>query len=206
MPERTFIKMCGLRRPEDIAAANEVQPDYIGFVFFPGSKRCVLPETAAELRESLSPAVKAVGVFVDEAPETVAGLLNAGIIDIAQLHGSEDDGYIERLKNLTSHPVIKASKIRSKDDAVLAQHSKADHILLDAGAGDGLTFDWSYLKDIKRDYFLAGGLDVTNVAKAIKLDPYAVDVSSGIETDGKKDKEKMKAFAANVRNGRKTNV
>ena len=202
----TKIKFCGLMSENDIAYANEIGPDYIGFVFAKKSKRYIEPDHAKHLKSLLDDKIKAVGVFVDEDIDTVAKYLNEGIIDIAQLHGSEDDEYIERLKNLTSRPVIKAFKIRSKDGAVNAQHSKADHILLDAGAGDGLTFDWSYLKDIKRDYFLAGGLDVTNVAKAIKLDPYAVDVSSGIETDGKKDKEKMKAFAANVRNGRKTNV
>lgn len=202
----TKIKFCGLMSENDIYNANEIGPDYIGFVFAKKSKRYIEPDHAKHLKSLLDDKIKAVGVFVDEDIDTVANYLNEGIIDIAQLHGSEDDKYIERLKNLTNKPVIKAFKIRSKDDAVNAQHSKADHILLDAGAGDGLTFDWSYLKDIKRDYFLAGGLDVSNVAKAIKLDPYAVDVSSGIETDGKKDKEKMKAFAANVRNGRKTNV
>ena len=96
--------------------------------------------------------------------------------------------------------------IGSLDDIEQALRSAADHILLDAGSGDGRVFDWSYLKDIKRDYFLAGGLDETNAAPAVMLEPYGVDVSSGIETDGKKDKEKMKAFAANVRNGRKTDV
>ncbi len=202
----TKIKFCGLMSENDIAYANEIGPDYIGFVFAKKSKRYIEPDHAKHLKSLLDDKIKAVGVFVDEDIDTVAKYLNEGIIDIAQLHGSEDDIYIERLKNLTNKPVIKAFKIRSKDDAVYAQHSKADHILLDAGAGDGLTFDWSYLKDIKRDYFLAGGLDVTNVAQAIELSPYAVDVSSGIETDGKKDKEKMKAFAANVRNGRKTNV
>ena len=202
----TRIKFCGLMSENDIAYANEIRPDYIGFVFAKKSKRYIEPDHAKHLKSLLDDKIKAVGVFVDEDIDTVAKYLNEGIIDIAQLHGSEDDEYIERLKKLTSKPVIKAFKIRSKDDALNAQHSKADHILLDAGAGDGLTFDWSYLKDIKRDYFLAGGLDVTNGARAIKLSPYAVDVSSGIETDGKKDKEKMKAFAANVRNGRKTNV
>ena len=198
--DKVLIKMCGIRRPEDIAAVNELQPDCIGFVFFPGSKRCVSPETAAELRKTLSPAVKAVGVFVDEAPETVAGLLNAGVIDIAQLHGHEDGVYIARLRKLTGRPLIRAFRIRAPEDAVLAQASPADMILLDAGAGDGKTFDWRFLTPVSRPYFLAGGLDPENVSRAVReLNPFGVDVSSGIETDGFKDIEKMRAFIRAVR-------
>ena len=197
----TLIKMCGIRRPEDVSAVNELLPDYIGFVFFPGSKRYIPPETAAELRKSLSPAIRAVGVFVDEAPETAAALLNAGVIDAAQLHGHEDDAYIARLREMTSKPLIQAFRIRTADDAARAQRSPADHILLDAGAGDGKTFDWRLLDAVTRPYFLAGGLDPENVSRALReRKPFAVDVSSGIETDGFKDIDKMRAFVRAVRN------
>ena len=197
----TLIKMCGIRRPEDVSAVNELLPDYIGFVFFPGSKRYISPETAAELRKSLSPAIRAVGVFVDEAPETAAALLNAGVIDAAQLHGHEDDAYIARLREMTSKPLIQAFRIRTADDAARAQRSPADHILLDAGAGDGKTFDWRLLDAVTRPYFLAGGLDPENVSRALReRKPFAVDVSSGIETDGFKDIDKMRAFVRAVRN------
>ena len=196
----TKIKFCGLSRPCDIEAANELGADYIGFVFWPGSKRYVSIEQAAELKKRLSGEIKAVGVFVDEAPERVADLLERGVIDIAQLHGKEDESYIERLRELTDHPIIRAVKVKSRDDLERAAGSTADYLLLDAGAGDGAVFDWSVAKGIGRPYFLAGGLAPQNAREAIRaLHPYAVDVSSGIETDGRKDREKMAAFADAVR-------
>lgn len=196
----TKIKFCGLTRAEDIEAANELKPDYIGFVFWPKSKRAVTREQAVELKAKLDSSIKAVGVFVDEDTEVVKSLLEGGIIDIAQLHGSEDDAYIDDLKKASGKEVIKAFKVRSEDDLVRAESSHADHVLLDAGMGDGITFDWSLLGKISRPYYLAGGLYPENVADAVRtLHPYAVDVSSGIETDGKKDMAKMAAFAANVR-------
>lgn len=198
--QRTQIKMCGLRRPEDIRAVNELKPDYIGFVFFPGSRRYITPETANALKEMLDPGIEAVGVFVDENPETVAELLADRTIDMAQLHGHEDEQYLARLRKLTDRPLIRAFRIRSAEDAMRAQDSSADRILLDAGAGDGKTFDWSWLRTVDRPYFLAGGLNPENVARAVQeLKPYAVDVSSGIETDGFKDIQKMRAFMQAVR-------
>ena len=190
-----MIKICGLRREEDIRAVNELRPDYIGFVFFPGSKRYVTPETARVLRNGLAPGIKAVGVFVDEEPETAARLLEERIIDIAQLHGHEDETYLAELRELTGRPLIKAFRIRSAEDALQAQASSAEEILLDAGAGDGKTFDWSWLSAVTRPYFLAGGLNPENAGDAVRrLKPYAVDVSSGVETDGFKDIIKMRAF------------
>lgn len=198
--QRTQIKMCGLRRPEDIRAVNGLKPEYIGFVFFPGSRRYITPETANALKEMLDPGIEAVGVFVDENPETVAELLADRTIDIAQLHGHEDEQYLARLRKLTDRPLIRAFRIRSAEDAMRAQASSADRILLDAGAGDGKTFDWSWLRTVKRPYFLAGGLNPENAARAVlELKPYAVDVSSGIETDGFKDIQKMRAFIRAVR-------
>ena len=196
----TRIKMCGLRRPEDIEAAGELLPEYIGFVFFPGSKRYVAPETARALKAGLNPGIRTVGVFVDAKPETVAKLLSDGTIDMAQLHGSEDEAYLADLRKRTDKPLIRAFRVRGAEDALRAQASSADEILLDAGAGDGNTFDWSWLRQVKRPYFLAGGLTPENAGRAVReLKPYAVDVSSGIETGGFKDIVKMRAFVRAVR-------
>ena len=197
----TRIKLCGLTRLCDIEWANDLQPDYIGFVFAKKSKRYVAPERAKVLREGLASGIRVVGVFVNEVPEAVTALLNDGIIDVAQLHGSEDADYIKALRKLTDRPLIKAFRIDSTADLDRARRSTADHVLLDNGAGGtGMAFDWSVLKDFDRPFFLAGGLGPDNVARAIKdVHPFAVDVSSGIETDGVKDYKKMTAFVSAVR-------
>lgn len=200
----TKIKFCGLRREEDILEANELRPDYIGFVFAEKSRRAVSRETAARLREMLHGEIRAVGVFVNAQPETIAFLLEEGIIDLAQLHGQEDAEYIARLRDLTDKPVIQAFRVGSGEDVRRAEKSPAEYILLDAGAGDGKTFEWEHAKSAARPYFLAGGLTPENAAEAAeKLHPFALDVSSGIETDGVKDPQKMRAFMRAVRrNGR----
>ncbi len=196
----TRIKLCGLFRPCEIEAANELKPEYIGFVFAPKSKRYVTPEKARELKQMLDSGIKAVGVFVNEQPEAVASLLNSGIIDLAQLHGDEDRHYIERLKTLTPKPLIQAFRIKTEEDIADAEGSAAEYILLDSGAGTGETFDWKLAQTIQRQYFLAGGLEPGNVGKAVRtLSPFAVDVSSGIEVNGYKNRTKMAAFAATVR-------
>ena len=196
----TRIKLCGITRPQDIEVINKINPDYIGFVFAPASKRYINEETAAALKKQLSPTVQTVGVFVDETPSIVAELLNKGVIDLAQLHGHEDETYIHMMRGLTDKPIIKAFRIKSKDNLINVQGCSADHILLDAGAGDGAVFDWDLLSGYDRPYFLAGGLEPSNVGEAIKrLHPFAVDVSSGIETDGLKDPIKMREFCDTVR-------
>jgi phosphoribosylanthranilate isomerase len=196
----TRIKFCGLTRKCDIEAVNELGPEYIGFVFWPRSKRVVTREQASELKAMLDPSIKAVGVFVDEDIEVVKSLLNDDIIDIAQLHGSEDGTYINDLKMSTGKPVIKAFKIRSEDDGRQAEESPADMVLLDSGMGTGKTFNWEIIKGVKRPFFLAGGLAPDNAAEAIReLHPYALDVSSGIETEGIKDTKKMTDFYEAVR-------
>lgn len=197
----TKIKLCGLSRPCDIDVANELRPDFIGFVFAKKSRRYVSPDVARELLRKLIPGILAVGVFVREAPENVAALLNGGVIDLAQLHGGEDAEYIQRLKALTDKPLIQAFRVDGPADLDKARASAADHILLDNGAGGtGAVFDWSVLTGFERPYFLAGGLGPENVAEAVRaLNPYAVDVSSGIETDGVKDAGKMRKFVAAVR-------
>lgn len=190
---RTRVKLCGLRRLEDVEMANALKPDYVGFVFAPRSHRYVTFEQAARLRSALAPGIEAVGVFVNESEENVQRALNEGIIDLAQYHGAEE--------NVPSKRSIKAFTVRSAADVQAANNSAAEHVLLDAGAGSGITFDWSLLREaIKRPYFLAGGLDAHNVTEAIsQLHPFAVDVSSGIETDGFKDFKKAAAFMAAVR-------
>ena len=196
----TAIKMFGLTRECDIQAVNEIKPEYIGFVFWAKSKRYLSPEKALELKKQLDENIKAVGVFVDESVEKVAELLENDIIDIAQLHGHENEDYIKNLREMTDKPMIQAFRIRSESDIEKAVRSTADMILLDAGMGNGNVFDWSLIKNIQRPYFLAGGLNGENVAEAVKiLKPYAVDVSSGIETDGLKDMKKMAEFSAVVR-------
>ena len=196
----TKIKLCGLSRTCDIAAANELCPEYIGFVFAPKIKRYVSPEKATELKQLLHPNIKAVGVFVNESLQNVAELLKNGVIDVAQLHGNEDDEYIKELRKLTDKPIIKAFRVERERDIREANESTADYVLLDSGAGTGTVFDWTLIARIERPYFLAGGLDTENVSMAIKkLNPYAVDVSSGIETKGIKDKTKMATFVAAVR-------
>lgn len=196
----TKIKLCGLFRPCDIETVNLLKPEYIGFVFAPGSKRYISFQRAAELKSLLAPGIKAVGVFTDEAPETVAELLKDQIIDMAQLHGNESGTYLNQLRSLTEKPLIKEFRIRSCLDIRAASVCDADYVLLDSGAGTGTVFNWDLIKELHRPYFLAGGLSPENVSSALKtLHPYAVDVSSGVETDGQKDKIKMTAFVQAVR-------
>ena len=197
----TRIKLCGLSRPCDIEAANRLLPTYIGFVFAPGSRRYVSPTRAAELKALTDPRISVVGVFVNESPETVAELLGRGIIDVAQLHGQEDEAYIRRLRTLTDKPLIQAFRVDTAQDAQAAEASGADMVLLDSGrGGTGQAFDWALVRRVRRPYLLAGGLNPDSVGQAMDmLHPFGVDVSSGIETDGKKDMEKMRAFVYAVR-------
>ncbi len=185
----TKIKLCGLSRPEDIQAANALQPACVGFVFAPKSKRYVTPAQAADLKKGLDPAIRAVGVFVNAPPEEAAALANEGVIDLIQLHGGEGEAYLQALRALTPKPILQAFRVDTAADVAAAEASGADLVLLDAGeGGTGETFDWSLLAGIRRPYFLAGGLHPGNVGQAVRrLRPFGVDVSSGIETDGKKE-------------------
>ena len=196
------IKICGLSRPEDVEAVNAARPDYCGFVVnFPKSRRNVTPEQAARLRERLSDGILPVGVFVDQPPEYVAELQNTGIIAVAQLHGREDEAYVTRLRELTGgKPVWKAFRIRTPEDMAAARISTADRVLLDNGTGTGAAFDWTLIQNIRRPWILAGGLTPERLPEAIRaLRPWCVDLSSGVETDGKKDREKILAAVRAVR-------
>lgn len=196
----TKIKLCGLKRSCDIACVNELNPEYIGFVFARKSKRYILPANAETLRKQLKKEITPIGVFVNEEIDTVTELLDRHIIDAVQLHGNEDEEYINTLSERTKCVIIKAFQMKSGEDIIAANRSSADYVLLDSGAGSGERFDWSLLKEIERPYFLAGGLNPENVGKAIsELKPFAVDASSSLETNGYKDKEKMTVFVNAVR-------
>lgn len=199
----TKIKLCGMFRHQDIEYANKLLPDYVGFVLnFPKSHRSINREEAIKLKEKLSPKIKAVGVFVDEKAEVCAEFANSGIIELIQLHGNENADYTKKIKTLTNAPIIKAVKVDSEKDIKQAQSIGADYLLLDGGTGSGKCFDHALLENVKitRPFFLAGGLTSDNVRTAIKkIDPFAVDVSSALETDGFKDYNKMAAFVNAVR-------
>ncbi|MBP3201778.1 MAG: phosphoribosylanthranilate isomerase [Lachnospiraceae bacterium] len=195
------VKFCGIKRIEDINMCNALVPDFIGFIFWDKSKRNISMDKAKELKLVLDKRIKVVGVFVDEDIDNIINFSNQNIMDIIQLHGNENNKYIKYLQDTTKKPIIKAFKIISHDDIINANESVADYVMLDNGYGTGKSFDWNLIKNVKRDYFLAGGLNVNNVEEAItKLKPFAVDVSSGIETDGVKDELKMQEFLKIVRN------
>lgn len=197
----TKLKLCGLVRICDIEAVNRLNPEYIGFVFAKKSRRYVDPAQARELRARLDKGISPVGVFVNESPEAIADLVRSGIIDVVQLHGSEDEDFLRKLRELVSCPIIKAFSVKTPQDVRIACESSADLILLDSGGGGtGTVFDWNLLEPIRRPWFLAGGLSPENAADTIRrLAPYGVDVSSGIETDGVKDIQKMNDFVRAVR-------
>ena len=197
------IKLCGMFRDCDIDFANEARPDYIGFILgFPKSHRNIGRETAQRLRSRLSPDIKAVGVFVNSLETTCAEYANCGIIDVIQLHGQEDADYIRRLRGLTGAPIIKAAKIRTPEDIRSVQALGADYVLLDNGTGTGEMFDHSLLSgaEIRQPFFLAGGLTPDNLRQAAEsIRPYCVDLSSGVETDKLKDRDKMLAAVRIIR-------
>lgn len=196
------VKICGLYREEDIAFANFVHPEYVGFVFAK-SKRQITREQAREYRKWLSRDIQVVGVFVNAQLQEIIDICREGSIDLVQLHGGEPEEFVCFVKAMTGKPVIKAVEIHSKTDVEKVLDSEADYLLFDQGKGEGKTFDWSILPKINRPYFLAGGLDCNNVKDAITvLQPYAVDVSSGVEQEGKKNFDKMKEFVKVVRQER----
>jgi phosphoribosylanthranilate isomerase len=197
------IKICGLTRPEDVRAVNAAMPDYAGFIFYEKSRRFITPEQAARLRTALHGDIRTVGVFVDAPIGQIIGFLANEIITLVQLHGSEDNSYINTLRSLLPKLTIwQAFKIRSADDLSAAAESAADLVLLDGGAGEGRLFNWSLAQDFPQPFILAGGLTPENIPEAIvTLQPYAVDLSTGVETDGVKNADKIKAA---VRAARRT--
>ena len=196
------IKICGIRRFEDIEIVNRYKPDYIGFVFA-DSKRRISHDLAYRLKQNLDLDIIPVGVFVDSPMSEIIELFEKGVIKVAQLHGSESEEYIRKLKDLTDNrlKIIKAIEISEKTDVSKFNSSLADYLLFDSGKGSGKTFDWDLIKsDISKDFFLAGGLSSDNIKEAIdKFNPYAVDLSSSLEIDGFKDENKIKEIMEVIR-------
>lgn len=196
----TRIKFCGIRSAETAVYLNEILPDFAGFILAPQFRRFVPQNEVEKITALLDRRIMTVGVFVDNPYDEVERILKDGTVGIAQLHGSEDGDFIRRLKESTGKPVIKAFKVTSESDLERAYSSPADLVLLDSGTGTGKTFEWEIIKSFGRKYILAGGLCPENAADAVmRLHPYCLDVSSGIETDGVKDGEKMRKFALAAR-------
>ncbi len=194
------IKVCGIRRMEDVKACNLYMPDYAGFMFWEGSRRYIEPEKARILASKLDKNIKTVGVFLNSPITDVAKIVSSGIIDVVQLHGQESADYIRAVRFMTQIPVIKAFSVAKGDKAKDINDSPADMVLIDSGSGGtGEAFDWSFLEEIHRDYFLAGGLNPGNAALASSTGAYALDVSSGVETEGYKDADKIRRFIEAVR-------
>jgi len=214
------VKMCGISKVETIPAVVEAKPDYMGLVFAP-SKRQVTVDQAKTLVEELhrgyaqkygsdtehdkNDTIKTVGVFVNETVDNLVTIANEANLDAVQLHGDEDEAFIQSLKERTNVEVWKAIQIRTAADTEKWIDSSADMLLFDAyhkdeRGGTGEVFDWSSLDAFERPFMLAGGIDSTNVARAIRtVRPYGIDISSGIETNGMKDDKKITAFTKIVK-------
>ena len=197
------IKLCGLFRECDIHYANEAFPDYAGFVFAESRRKIGIAD-ARNYRKLLDPRIKAVGVFENQDPQFIQKLYEEGIIDIAQLHGDEDALYISKLKEKTDLKLVKAVRVKDSLDIERADNLDVDWLLLDAASakargGSGEMFDWSLVSDGNKPFFLAGGININNVKAALQLNPFSLDVSSGIETNGLKNREKMIEIVRKVR-------
>ncbi|MCQ4937005.1 phosphoribosylanthranilate isomerase [Anaerotignum propionicum] len=196
------IKICGLRREEDMIMANLYKPNFIGFVFYPPSARYVTPEKAAQLKGMLDLGISAVGVFVNEEISMIESLCSQGVIDMIQLHGDEDEDYILRLKEVVKNPIIKAVRVKNAGEILAAAKLPCEYLLLDTYreynyGGSGETFDHGVIPPIRKPYFLAGGLNASNMGRAARAcKPFAFDVSSGCETDGYKDDRKFMGVVA----------
>ena len=205
------VKICGLHREEDICCVNAYLPDYIGFVFYPKSKRYVTGEQAQQLKEKLDPRIRAVGVFVNADPDEVIALLQKNIIDIAQLHGQEREEELRKIREQTGKSVIRAVKVTEETNLQEAYQTDADYILLDNGMGSGKPFPWDVIlkqlaqeelqeKICRKPFFLAGGISPENMERAAEaFRPYALDLSSSVETDGVKDPEKIRKLMETIR-------
>ncbi len=197
------IKICGLFRLRDAEPVNEAGPDYAGFVFFEKSPRDVSVERARELRRALRPSIAAVGGFVAAPAERIVRRRRVGPIAILPLHGGQDAAFIRELRRfLPGVPIWAAHRIRTGNDVRAAAESPADLVLLDGGGGCGRVFDWSLAEGFPRPFVLAGGLTPENIPEALgRFRPFAVDLSSGVETGGVKDGAKIRAAVAAARAG-----
>ncbi len=206
----TLVKICGITNPEDAALAADLGADLIGFNFYPGSKRYISAERVATFVDSLTAGVTKIGVFVNASVDDIIFAKKLALLDAVQLHGNESSQFVAQLRDRVETKVIKAIRIRSVSEISSLGDFGADAILLDTYSvnefgGTGETFDWQIARDGREKIdklFLAGGLDPDNVAEAIRIvEPYAVDVASGVESSpGKKDRKKMEAFIKNAKN------
>ncbi|MGN1417950.1 MAG: phosphoribosylanthranilate isomerase [Acutalibacteraceae bacterium] len=196
------VKICGLRRECDVDFVNEAKADFAGMIFASGRKRCITLLQAKKMKARLDKNIKAVGVFINEPIDYMKQLADERIIDIIQLHGTQDDEFVKQVQKQCGIPVIKAFRVQNLCDVEEAEKSSADFILFDSGAGGtGEKFDHSLLKNVKRPFFLAGGLDCESVESAVRdIVPFAVDTSSGTETNGYKDRDKILEFVQRARN------
>ncbi len=194
------IKICGLKQKEDIQIAT--QPDYVGFVFAP-SKRQINLETAKQIQAELAPEVQSIGVFVNEKIETIIKI--APHINIIQLHGDEDEAYITELKTKIKNPIIKAVRVQTTEQIQAADKLPVDYLLLDTYSpteygGIGKTFDYKLIPPMQHKYFLAGGINIENINEALATNAHAIDISSGVETNGRKDPTKIIEIINKVKN------
>ncbi|HEY8389472.1 MAG TPA: phosphoribosylanthranilate isomerase [Clostridia bacterium] len=193
----TKIKLCGLRTHDDIDIVNTYMPDYVGFVFVPNSKRYVSISEAKAFKQRLNKGIKAVGVFQNSNKDEIVRAVDMGVVDIVQLHGEEDQNYIDSVKKLGCQ-VIKAYMIKAHIPAFL----KSDYIMLDNHkGGSGQSFDWDLIDFDLHNTFLAGGINIDNINKALTKKPYCIDISSGAERNGNKDEVLIKELIKAVRNG-----
>lgn len=202
------MKLCGLSRFSDILGVNQIIPDYIGFVFAPSSRQ-VTPDRAIQLKRELDKKIQAVGVFVNAPAGDILELARdregrGRVINVIQLHGDENEAYIRFLKEHTDLPVIKAVRARSREQILTAQELPCDYLLLDTyvkgqQGGSGIRFDWNMIPCLSKPYFLAGGIHMGNLREAVSHMPYCIDVSSAVETEGRKDREKMGEMAEALR-------
>lgn len=203
------IKICGMRRAEDIQYVNRNRPDYAGFILSEGFKRTVDRKTFPALRQQLDKEIKAVGVFVNEPLENVISFGKS--LDVIQLHGDENEDYIKSLRNSFHGEIWKAVRAKTAGDIEKAGALSCDKLLIDSYVkgkvgGTGQAADLSIINsaNFSKDFFLAGGLDSGNVLSAIeKVNPFGVDFSSSVETDGYKDENKIKDIISIIKNGGK---
>ena len=202
------VKICGISHEVEIGIMNELRPDYIGFVFMQRSKRFIAPEHAGYLKSKLNPAIKTVGVFSNASLKTVAMCIETSGIEFVQLNGDETREYIAALRELIHCPIIKGYKVKRAIDAERAMNTSADYVLLSPGEQNGKSFDWSLIGSTNRKYFLSGGLTPDNVQQALSItpQPYALDVSTGVESNRLKDYRKAMKFILAVREFKKKNT
>ena len=188
------IKICGLRRVEDIEYVNTLKPDYIGFILTAGFRRSIDKETAKKLKSLLSNDINAVGVFVNDSKENIDYFLENGIIDTVQLHGDESPSFCKSI----NAPVIKYFSPKSFDKV---NGYDVDYFLFDSGTGTGKEFNWENIPKVNKPFFLAGGINKDNINRAINtVNPYCIDLSSAVETNGVKDYKKIKEIMEIMKN------